>query len=283
MTDFQESIRIARRTDLADYLVTNHPTEVVVTGHSVYLKAHSSIYTKFGYCGYTRFSSMETGNSIDCLVRYLNYSFRDAVNELASKGRSIPIKNPASLSTVGKSFEIPKSAQWPYNRVYAYLRQRGIPDEMIRRLFQENLLYQEAITSNAVFISRDRRFCELRGTNTFAAHAFHGIRRLHPSCFWSVRNNSLPVETAYICEGAIDAVSLLALHIHNGINDPAAYVSIGGVRNQQAIDRIAASVHTVIAVDNDQAGQECRSRNSALEYIVPVHKDWNEDLQHLTK
>ena len=122
MTDFQESIRIARRTDLADYLVTNHPTEVVVTGHSVYLKAHSSIYTKFGYCGYTRFSSMETGNSIDCLVRYLNYSFRDAVNELASKGRSIPIKNPASLSTVGKSFEIPKSAQWPYNRVYAYLR-----------------------------------------------------------------------------------------------------------------------------------------------------------------
>ena len=131
MTDFQESIRIARRTDLANYLVTNHPTEVVVTGHSVYLKAHSSIYTKFGYCGYTRFSSMETGNSIDCLVRYLNYSFRDAVNELASKGRSIPIKNPASLSTVGKSFEIPKSAQWPYNRVYAYLRQRGIPEEIL--------------------------------------------------------------------------------------------------------------------------------------------------------
>ena len=29
------------------------------------------------------------------------------------------------------------------------------------------------------------------------------------------------------------------------------------------------------------AGQQCRDRNSELEYILPIKKDWNEDLQDL--
>ena len=85
---------------------------------------------------------------------------------------------------------------------------------------------------------------------------------------------------AYVCESSIDAISLLLLHISAGIREPAAYLSIGGVRNQQTIDRIRDSVRTVIAVDNDAAGADCRSRNSNLESIIPTMKDWNEDLQN---
>ena len=62
----------------------------------------------------------------------------------------------------------------------------------------------------------------------------------------------------------------------------SVYVSIGGVANQQTINRlIKGSKHSnvVLAVDNDQAGQDCRDRNPDLTYILPKNKDWNDDLK----
>lgn len=283
MSDFEDQIRRARRTDLADFLVANHPGEVTITGRCVHLKEYDSVYTRFGYCGYTRFSSMETGNSIDCLVRYLHYSFRDAVNALTSKGHMIPLDVPPVHHADENTFVIPEPAGTPYSRVFAYLtRQRCIPEEIILRLFREKLLYQEAKTGNAVFFSRDGSFCELRGTCSLNGQAFHGIRRRHPACFWSVKNTDQGVQRAFICESAIDAVSLMVLHMRKGYGEPSAYVSIGGVRNQQTINRIHASVPVILAVDNDPAGQACRDRNPSLESLIPVLKDWNEDLQLLS-
>ena len=87
-----------------------------------------------------------------------------------------------------------------------------------------------------------------------------------------------PLQIVYICESSIDAVSLYLLQKQGGLEEPAAYVSIGGVANQQTIDRISHSVRAVLAVDNDEAGQKCRDRNANLEAILPVRKDWNEDL-----
>lgn len=283
MTGFEDKIRIARRADLGEFLVTYHPDAVKVTGHCVYLREHDSVYTSFGYCGYTRFSSTETGNSVDFLVRYLKYSFVDAVNILVEFGHTLPVGEPPGGHNGSGSCILPDQNA-DCRRVFAYLtKQRAIPPAMVNRLLQEKLLYQEAKTGNAVFVSRDRRFCELRGTNTFSLKPFHGIRREYPACFWSVRNTAKKVETAYICESAIDAVSLLVLHENAEFHEPSAYVSIGGVRNQQTIDRINASVHAILAVDNDPAGQECRERNPAIESIEPILKDWNEDLQFLAR
>ncbi len=277
----QELIRTARRTDLAKFLVTHHPDAVKVTGQCVYLREHDSIYTRFGFCGYTRFSSDETGNSIDFLERYLGYSFRDAVMALTATGTVVPEK-PLEYSAKASEIVLPTPDQKPYKRVFAYLTQkRGLPDSVIQYIIREGLLYQEAVTGNAVFISKDKDFCELRGTCSYSRQLFHGIRRCKPSCYWEFANTTDSVQTAYICESAIDTISLFVLHHAAGIREPAAYVSIGGVRNQQAIDRIRESVNfTVLAVDNDSAGQECRDRNTNMEYILPAYKDWNEDLLH---
>ncbi len=64
---------------------------------------------------------------------------------------------------------------------------------------------------------------------------------------------------------------------------PAIYASIGGAGKQTAIDRIKQFKQAVIAVDNDDAGAECRARNSELDSIIPVNKDWNEDLMDLNQ
>ena len=275
----QELIRAARRTDLAVFLTTHHPDAVKITGQCVYLRKHDSVYTRFGFCGYSRFSSTETGNSIDFLRRYLGYSFQDAVVALTDGGITVPEK-PVQGMPEREGIKLPIPAQKPYKRAYAYLTQkRGIPPQVVNYLIQQELLYQEDVTGNAVFISRNKDFCELRGTSTYSSSPFHGIRRSRPDCYWSVENTAKPIEKAYICEGAIDAISLLLLFFKAGVRERTAYVAIGGVKNQQAIDKIRESVrNTILAVDNDAAGQECRDLNSNLDFILPTHKDWNEDL-----
>ena len=37
--------------------------------------------------------------------------------------------------------------------------------------------------------------------------------------------------------------------------------------------------HIILAVDNEEHGEECRQRNPDLEHIIPTNKDWNQDLQ----
>lgn len=66
--------------------------------------------------------------------------------------------------------------------------------------------------------------------------------------------------------------------------EDAYYISIAGVAKQAAIDRLKNSRLTpVLAVGNDGAGQKCRERNPDTAYILPISKDWNEDLQALKK
>ena len=122
----------------------------------------------------------------------------------------------------------------------------------------------------------ERDFAEVRGTYTFGK-PFHGIiTNSRHDGFWWFRTSKNATK-AYICEAAIDAISLYELHKIQGNKEEAYYISIAGVAKQPAINRLKQSkLHIVIAVDNDDAGQQCRNRNSELEYILPVHKDWNE-------
>ena len=116
-------IQAARRTDLGQFLVSRHPDSVVVTGNCIHLKAHDSLHTKFGFSGYTRFSSNETGNAIDFLTRYLDYSFTDAVNALAAFGHTLPEKSTESI-VKSPGLVLPDPAKPPYKRVFAYLNRK---------------------------------------------------------------------------------------------------------------------------------------------------------------
>ena len=109
-----------------------------------------------------------------------------------------------------------------------------IPPETVMFLIQESLLYQDTPSGNAVFVSPDEDYCEIRGTGN---RPFHGCRKRSSDRFWYFLTDPKP-EMAYVCEAAIDAVSLMLIHKAQGITDPAVYVSIGGVANQQAIDRL---------------------------------------------
>ena len=263
-----DAIRQARISDLYEFLVSYHNDQFKKVGNSLSMITHNSVYIKKGVPGYMNFSTGDHGNFVDFLVKYLNYSFIDAVTSLSDIRSS-------TQNVSMNHFSLPDPVSIP-NRVISYLRKRGLPDSLIRLLISRNILYEDKY-GNAVFVNPQHDYCEIRGTGT---KKFHGCRKVCPDKFWYFLPNDNP-NVAYICEAAIDAVSLYLIHACKGHHSSSVYISIGGVSNQQTILRVSKRIRTIVAVDNDPAGNLCRLKNPDLDFIIPVHKDWNEDLMYL--
>lgn len=279
----KEQIKSARHADLYDFLIKYHNSNFKHEGDSIRPKDNHSISIKKGYKGYKDFANEEKGNSIEFLTNHMGYTFAEAVQALSNV--SAPAQ-PADISQKDGIENVPPQFPEPvdgkYKNLFAYLKSRGISTRTIQMLVEQKKIYQEKNRNNIVFINMERDFAELRGTYTFG-NSFHGIvpNSRHDG-FWWLRT-SRNAAKGYICEAAIDAISLYELHKIQGEQEEAYYISIAGVAKQPAIDRLKNStLDIILAVDNDVAGQQCRDRNSELEYIIPVHKDWNEDLQALT-
>lgn len=279
-----EQIRAARQADLYDFLRAKHADDVKIEGNSLRLKDNNSISIRRGYAGYKDFSSGETGNGIDLLTNYLGYTMPEAV--LALGGSTVATGTTARTTTPpprAKDIELPAKAQ-DYRKLFAYLlTQRKIPADIIQRLIDQELLYQAERTNNAVFVNRKGDFAELRGT--LSEKPFHGVLKTEADRFWSFEGSPVApgeVPRAYICESAIDAMSLYLLHRSRGEDTRAHYCSIAGVANQKTIERIKRHSHAILAVDRDEAGERCRSQNKDIPHAVPKNKDWNDDWKELS-
>lgn len=279
-----ERIKTARQADLYAFLVKYHNICFTREGDSIRLKGNHSISIRRGYCGYKDFATGETGNSLDFLTKHMGYSLVGAVQALTT-GESEAVastdRHQHGITAVPPNFPAPVDGM--YRNLFAFMTNRGIPADTIQMLIAWKIIYQEKSRNNIVFINAERNFAEIRGTYTFGK-PFHGIvQNCRHDGFWWFRS-SKTAETGYICEAAIDAISLYELHKMQGNHEPAYYISIAGAAKQPAIDRLKQSnLKLLLAVDNDDAGQQCRNRNSDLECILPVQKDWNEDLQAAVK
>lgn len=276
-------MQCARKADLYDFLMRHHPGQFKREGQSIHPIGNDSLSIKKGYSGYKDFATDDKGNSVDFLTKYMGYDLDQAVFALC--GESSPVDHSVLISKNDVMREeklppvFPEPANGRYSKLFAFLMGRGISSTTIQWLIDQKLLYQSKDNHNVVFINRERDWAELRGTYTFGEKQFHGVvANCRSDGFWWFRS-SKDADTAYVCEAAIDAISLYLLHMKHGKKDPAYYISIGGVAKQTAIDRIKRQIKTILAVDNDDAGQSCRNKNSEIPFILPVTKDWNEDLQ----
>lgn len=311
----KELDNLAKSVSLSDYLLQNHPNEVHIHYGSVVLNKDPKVSVKFGYTGYTKWNNGETGGNVDYLIKYLGYDYVSAVMSL-TKGISnlnteYNTRNYESNPIiVERDINLPKQADH-YKNLYAYLMSRSISADTIKDLIRKKLLYQSAEGNNVVFLSSNKDFAEIRGTNTFAERrckhrdkchsfqidgrgwcknsnkceyykkdGFHSIRKVRPDCFWEYSPYGSH-EIIYVCEGSIDAISLYELHHIKGLDHKSSYVSLGGVSNKQTIERLKKMGKVILAVDNDDAGKKCRDDNSDLDYIIPKGKDWNDDLRGL--
>ena len=283
-------IQTARRVYLSDFLIDRHPESIEQFSRNCFRYAEKhSVKINAGVNGYMDWESGTGGNTIDFLVKYLGYSFPKAVRELleyAGEDKTILRKTDIRKAIKERNkadFKLPAAKKGQFKEMYAYLvKTRGIPADIVDMLVKNKLLYQDD-HNNAVFVSVDKDFYEQRGTNTYKAFHF-SVGKEGNECFYFTGDLKKP-DKIYVCEGSIDAVSLYAW-----LREPhSCYAAIGGAGKQEAIERLKNSfaklgIPVILAVDNDKAGEECRKRNSDLEYIIPKFgKDWNEQFCNIQK
>ena len=294
----KEDIEKAKHTNLYNYLYQNHLSSFTIEGGSLRLKKNHSISIAPDYVGFYDFATRESGDGIQFLMDYMGYTFQKAVGSLLKADNivlsSIDRKKDISMPEEPREIELPKKEEGSPTRVIAYLLGRGISMSIIVNLLNQGLLYQSAGTNNCVFINYEKDYFEQRGTITKEylkeeQEPFRQVKRTLKSNFWYIANNNIPfdeVEKVLVCEAAIDAISLYQiLHEHLKSKQKYACVSIGGVANQETINRLVSTgKEVVLAVDNDAAGEFCRKTNESLLYLLPIHKDWNQDLKlYVTK
>ncbi len=277
-------IRSARRADLHRYLLLHHGDRFKAEGDSLRPLDNHSLSIKQGYSGYKDFATDETGNSVDFLTRYMGYTLPEAVLALCDNLVDLTAIQEDSYTTPlldmsDAPLELPEPLDGPYRQLFAYLISRKIPAKTIQMLVHDRVLYQSKDHNNIVFVNPERDFAEIHGSLSYGK-SFHSCRKKAADRFWWFRT-SPDADTAYICEAAIDAISLYLLNEQNENLTPAYYISIAGVTNQKAIDRIKGQSflnNVILAVDNDAAGQLARDKNKDLACLIPCHKDWNDDL-----
>ena len=276
-----DQIKAARTADLYSFLLTHHSSAVRRSGNFLYLLSDESISIHRGYPGYHDFGgSNEHGNSIDFLVKFMDYRFVDAVTALAGQ---VYTPGPEDMfppvTCTAEAALIPPEPSGSCRQLYAYLCGRAIPADVITMLRKKGVLYQEAAHNNLVFLSPEKDCFEQRGTFTYTERPFRQNRRASPGRCWYFIPSDTADRRVYVCEAAIDAVSLYVLHKKAGLEGDFMYASLGGVCNQKPLDRfLEEGLEVVIAVDNDRAGDECRKRYSGVRAVIPQTKDWNEDL-----
>lgn len=280
----KEQRAIANRTDLYDFLLRTHPEQFKKEGQKyIRFKNDNSIIIGRGFSGYKDCATDEAGNNIDFLMKYLNYGLVEAILALSGAGFTAPDVSKSHTEHVlppkSEKIILPESVNGPFRQLYAYLLSRKIEKDTIQMLIDQKLIYQEAEHNNIVFINRSRDWGEVHGT--LSTKSFHGIlTNSKPGGFWFFQiGNTEKSKNVFICEAAIDAISLYELHrMKNELSDNV-YVSIGGAGKQTAIDFLKKHYEPILAVDNDDAGQNARERNKELKSIIPINKDWNDDLK----
>lgn len=280
---YDEMIWNARNADLFSFVLENYRGEVSLEGRNwMRLKSDHSVVLKRGKSTYSDYSTGEWGNPIDFLMKYMRYSFKDAVEALQPYTGNIVtdvFRNDVSVTTEPQkksNFQLP--VQSKTNKAYKYLREiRKIPAEFFHEIgnyyLRNDNFYYTDVNGNCVFPSNDEDFAELRGTS--AIKPFHGVAEgsAHDG-YYSLFKKSDTQKGAIVCEGAIDAISLYVLKHDRGYN----YCSMSGLKDG-SLERIKRDYeHVILAVDNDDAGQLFRDKHSELMAMIPKNKDWNEDL-----
>ena len=134
----ESAINLAREANLFEFLRRTHSNYFDTTPLNLYLRGNNSLVIHKNNYGYIDYATQETGNGIDFLMRYLGYSFQEAVIAL-TKGMSQQKTQGISHSQGPDGDEpriihLPEPAPLPHSRMYAFLLKRRISKNLIDML-----------------------------------------------------------------------------------------------------------------------------------------------------
>ena len=229
----------------------------------------------------------EGGDAIDFVRRFYNLDYPEAMEYLLG-GTNGTLKTAQPVTQKPpEPFVLPKRND-KMRRVFAYLlSKRGIDRDVLYTFVRENMIYESAEYHNVVFVGYDKDgkavHANMRGTggeSTFKGNAPNGIPE------YSFHRTGTD-DTLYLFEAPIDMLSYISLH-KDGWKQHS-YAAGCGVSDRVLFQMLIDNPNLeriYLCLDSDDAGQKAANRISdrmrfsglKTEILIPIHKDWNEDL-----
>lgn len=289
-----------------------HPIPRSGRTESWQLAEHDSCVINYGDDGRQRFiwnSQKKFGSVIDFCMAMQSISQEDAIRELRDilGNRSVAawdtlrMSDQATVAAAHKAetpFVLPEKSTQGQQRVFAYLiKTRNIDQKIVAQLVHDRLLYQDA-RGNAVFVGNDYdgaakyAFCRSTLTErTFRGEASGSQKDIGFGINLTEHNK----RSLFVCEAAIDALSIASMLEHYGTNaNNYAYLSLGGTADRALLYHLPhqPQLKTIyLCQDNDEAGNLSRTKlrqavldagfKGAIIDKPPIHKDFNEDLTEI--
>ena len=226
---------------------------------------------------------------------FYGQSFPDAVTMLlgGEQGQTYRESRKAEPEPP-KPFLLPK-ANPDMRRVFAYLTgTRCLDQRVVKAFVKAKMIYEDAAYHNAVFVGYDLdgvpRHAHKRGTYTKGEPFKKNVDGCDPrySFHWGGKSDMV-----YVFEAPIDLLSFISLYQKDWRMH--SYVALCGVAEHALLQLLsdASQVKRIaLCLDNDKAGIQARERikqslaERGYRDVFPLfsqQKDWNEDLQALTK
>ena len=275
----------ARMTDIADLLRRQGET-LKRSGKEYEWRNGSEKVTIRGNLFYHQYEG-EGGDAIDFVRRFYNLDYPEAMEYLLGGTNGTLKTAQPVLQKPPEPFVLPKRND-NMRRVFAYLlSKRGIDRDVLYDFVRENMIYESAEYHNVVFVGYDKDgkavHANMRGTggeSTFKGNAPNGIPE------YSFHRTGTD-DTLYLFEAPIDMLSYISLH-KDGWKQHS-YAAGCGVSDRVLFQMLIDNPNLekiYLCLDSDDAGQKAakrisdRMRFSGLktEILIPIHKDWNEDL-----
>ena len=274
----------ARQTDIAELLRSQGETLKRSGSESEWMDGGQKVTIR-GNLWYHQYEQVG-GDAVDFVRRFYNKSYPEAMEYvLGGSGGTLAVS--PSVQKEEKPFVLPPKND-NMRRVFAYLlNRRGIDREVLYAFVHKGMIYESADYHNAVFVGFDSngnaKHAHKRGTGSESSYKGN-VSGSQPeySFHWSGQSNTL-----YLFEAPIDMLSFISMQKEGWRQHSyAASCSVSDRVLFQTLKDNPNIRQVVLCLDSDEPGQTAAKRiadklfvqGTASEILVPVHKDWNEDL-----
>ena len=302
----------ARQTDIAELLRSQGETLKRSGSESEWMDGGQKVTIR-GNLWYHQYEQVG-GDAVDFVRRFYNKSYPEAMEYLLGGSGGTLAVSP-SVQKEEKPFVLPPKND-NMRRVFAYLlNRRGIDREVLYAFVHKGMIYESADYHNAVFVGFDSngnpKHAHKRGTGSESSYKGN-VSGSQPeySFHWSGQSDTL-----FLFEAPIDMLSFISMRKvkdlqkvwsrENELKNAGVFereLAAAACRWRQHSYAASCSVsdrvlfqmlkdnpnirQVVLCLDSDEPGQTAAKRiadklfvqGTASEILVPVHKDWNEDL-----
>ena len=274
----------ARQTDIAELLRSQGETLKRSGSESEWMDGGQKVTIR-GNLWYHQYEQVG-GDAVDFVRRFYNKSYPEAMEYLLGGSGGTLAVSP-SVQKEEKPFVLPPKND-NMRRVFAYLLNcRGIDREVLYAFVHKGMIYESADYHNAVFVGFDSngnpKHAHKRGTGSESSYKGN-VSGSQPeySFRWSGQSDTL-----YLFEAPIDMLSFISMQKEGWRQHSyAASCSVSDRVLFQMLKDNPNIRQVVLCLDSDEPGQTAAKRiadklfvqGTASEILVPVHKDWNEDL-----